>query len=240
MKRFLPLALLLSSCASPYSISQLNPVAQNSTWLWGREYVEKTTRDVTVKLAFENNDRRFNVFNIIIENNSDTAVLIDPAKFQVALMGNLLPKNVARKQAAWDPEVFFLDYEKQKSKLYAEEINTSIRQTTEVITETANNVASLKRTETDAEIAQRQLDQDEAKYRRQMQDYELQMKRYSLNQQKFYFDQQLLRKTTLLPHSFIYGKVFFPRHNQAAAYEIAVPVNDTTLTFQYSQKLIQP
>ncbi|KAA9331865.1 hypothetical protein [Adhaeribacter soli] len=233
-------ALLLTSCVSPYSISQLKPQAEETTWLWGREYVQQTAEGITVKVAYENNDKNYALFNVSIENNSEKTILADPALFSCKLKGRLLTAKQTQKQPARDPETVFLNLEKQRSRQYAEEANATIRQTTEVLTETASSIASRKQGETPEAREQRLYEREEANYRREQEEIKLEVDRLSLNQQKFYFEQELLRKTTLPSQSFIYGKVFFPRHENAETYELILPIGGQSFTFRFSQVLHRP
>lgn len=242
MKNLLPLALgaLMFSCVSPYSISKMTPVASETSWHWGREFVQQTSRGVTVKVAYENNNRNFGIFNLEIVNDGAEPVLVAPEKFYTVLSGPNLPARYTQPQFARDPEIFFLELAKQTSRHAAQETNTAIRHTTSILTETATNVASLTTKETDAETAERRFSQEEAAYNRDVDDYNLQMAKLNLNNQKQLYDQTLLRKTTLPPNAFIYGQVYFPRHGGAAQTELVIPVNGELLKFTFKQTNLLP
>ena len=240
MKRFLFLVFACASCVSPYSISKMKPVASETTWLWGREFASQTINGVTVRVSYENNDRKTGIFNVEIENNSDQDVLISPEKFQVNLIGGTLPKNFVRLQTARDPESIFLHLEKQFARQQADETNTAILNATSFVTETATNVASLAVKETAEEKYQRHAAQNEADYNRQIDNYNLEVSRLNLNQQKQYYYNTLLRKTTLPPNSIINGQVHFPRQTKATQYEIIIPVGEQLLKFPFDHSVVTP
>ena len=242
MKRLLPFVfgLLLTSCVSPYNISKLTPAEENTNWAWGREFVHKTMDSVVVKIAYETNDRNNAIFNVEVENNSSQPVLVAPEKFWSVMQGANLPKDIVQMQKAVDPESYYLDLAKQRSRQEAEEMNTAINHVTLSLVETASAAASIASKETPEEREERQLNQEESAQNREIELYRLENKRISLNDRKRFLDQTLLRKSTLPPHSVIYGEVYFQRHDQATSYEINIPINEKLLNFRFKQSLIKP
>ena len=241
MKYFLLFAfgLLLASCVSPYNISKITPAEENTNWAWGREFAHKTIDSVVVKISYETNDRNNVIFNVEIENNSSRPVLVAPESFWSRMSGDNLPKYIIQQQKAVDPESYYLELAKQKSRQDAEEYNTAINHVTLSVVETASAVASAGK-ETLEEREERQLAREEARYNREIEVYALENKRISLNDRKKFLDQTILRKSTLPPNSVIYGEVYFQRHDLATAYDIYVPVNGKPLKFSFKQQLVKP
>src|SRR4051812_29494578 len=128
MKKLLPfaLALLFSSCVRPYHISKISPSEGNATWAWGREFVFQTTDSVTVKIAYETNDRDNVIFNFEIENNSSRSILVAPETFWSRMSGANLPEDILLQHKAVDPESYYLEIAKQRSRQEAEELNKAI------------------------------------------------------------------------------------------------------------------
>ena len=145
MKNLLPvaLALLFSSCVRPYTISKISPSEGNSTWAWGREFVYQTVDSVAVKIAYETNDRNNAVFNVEIENNSGRSTLVAPESFWSRMSGANLPKDITHPHKAVDPESFYLEIAKQRSRQEAEELNKAINHVSITLPETA--AAKLKK-----------------------------------------------------------------------------------------------
>ncbi|MBK0404202.1 hypothetical protein I5M27_14495 [Adhaeribacter sp. BT258] len=242
MKRFLFFAfgLLLTSCVSPYNISKISPTEENTNWAWGREFVHKTVDSVVVKIAYETNDRNNAIFNVEVENNSSRPVLVAPERFWSNMSGANLPQSIVQQQKAVDPESYYLDLAKQKSRQEAEEMNTAISHVTLSLLETTSAVASIADKETPEEREQRQQMRDESAHNREIDLYRLENKRISLNDRKRFLDQTILRKSTLPPNSVIYGEVYFQRHDQATSYEINIPINDKLLKFHFKQQIVRP
>lgn len=233
-------SLLLTSCVSPYKISKLTPTGEIVTWAWGREFVIKDLDSVVVKIAYETNDRENIIFNVEIENNTTSPILVAPERFSSVMNGANLPKYIVRNQQARDPEGYYLDLAKQRSKQDAEEKNTAINHVTLSLAETATAVASSATKETPEEREQRQQAREESRQNREMELYNLANQRISMNDRKRFLDQTILRKSTLPPNSVIYGEVYFPRHDLAETYEINIPINGKLLKFFFNQKLVTP
>ncbi|MFC5270810.1 hypothetical protein [Adhaeribacter terreus] len=242
MKRFLPFAfgLLLTSCVSPYNISKITPAEEDTNWAWGREFMHKTMDSVVVKIAYETNDRNNAIFNVEIENNSSRPVLVAPERFWSNMSGANLPKDIIQLQKAVDPESYYLDLAKQRSRQEAEEMNTAINHVTLSLVETASAVASIADGETPEEREERQMARAESEQNREIDLYRLENKRISLNDRKRFLDQTILRKSTLPPNSVIYGEVYFQRHDLATSYEINIPINDKLLKFHFKQSIVKP
>jgi len=242
MKNLFPfaLALLFSACVRPYNISKISPSEGNSIWAWGREFVYQTTDSVVVKIAYETNDRNNVIFNVEIENNSGRSMLIDPEYFWSRMSGANLPKAIIQQHKAIDPESFYLEIAKQRSRQEAEEFNKAINHVSITLPEapfTTTNNASQKTAEASIEPQQ---ESQNAAYYREVELYSLESKLISLNDRKRFLDQTILRKSTLPPHAVISGEVYFQRHDQADAYELYVPVNGKVLEFRFKQQIVKP
>ena len=234
------LALLFSSCVRPYNISKISPSEGNSIWAWGREFVYQTVDSVAVKIAYETNDRNNVIFNVEIENNSDRSILVAPESFWSRMSGANLPKNITKQHKAVDPESYYLEIAKLRSRQEADELNKAINHVSISLpeaTSTAANKASQNTAEASIEPQQKR---QKTAYYREVELYSLENKLVSLNDRKRFLDQTILRKSTLPPRSVISGEVYFQRHDQADAYELFVPVNGKVLKFHFKQQLEKP
>ena len=242
MKNLFPfaLALLFSSCVRPYHISKISPSEGNSTWAWGREFVFQTIDSVAVKIAYETNDRDNVIFNFEIENNSGRPILVTPESFWSRMSGANLPKDIIQQHKAVDPESFYLEIAKQRSRQEAEELNKAINHVSISLPAATSPAASNASQKTAVASIEPQQEPQKPAYYREVELYSLQNKLVSLNDRKRFFDQTILRKSTLPPHSVISGEVYFQRHDQADAYELFVPVNGKILKFRFKQQIVKP
>lgn len=234
------LALLFSSCVRPYHISKISPSEGNSTWAWGREFVFQTTDSVTVKIAYETNDRDNVIFNFEIENNSGRSILVAPETFWSRMSGANLPEDIIQQHKAVDPESYYLEIAKQRSRQEAEELNKAINHISISMPQATSPTASNASQKTAVASIETQQEPQKPAYYREVELYSLENKLISLNDRKRFLDQTILRKSTLPPHSVISGEVYFQRHDQADAYEIFVPVNGKVLKFGFKQQLVKP
>ena len=242
MKNLLPvaLALLFSSCVRPYNISKVTPVETNTTWAWGREFVFQTLDSIVVKIAYETNDRNNVIFNVEFENNSSKPVLVAPERFWSQMSGTALPKGTWLQHKAVDPESFYLDLTKQKSRQEADELNKAIKEVNISMPVTASTANTNPSQQTPEDSKEQEQISNKNPYYREIEVYSLESKHISLNDRKRFLDQTILRKSTLPPHSIISGEVYFQRHDQADAYELFIPVNGKVLKFRFKQQIEKP
>jgi len=78
---FLFLMFLVSCYVSPSPIYKLNPVSENTFWLFGQEYTKASNENIEIAFAFERMIDGNLIFDIEITNISDQTILISPEKF---------------------------------------------------------------------------------------------------------------------------------------------------------------
>jgi hypothetical protein len=109
----LTLGFLLVACAVPRPILKLKPIAPETQFYFGKEYVSNNKGNLQMSVAFENSDAESFVMDVEIINRTNEKILIDPAKFYYQLADSL---NKTYNVNAFDPERKILETEKEISR----------------------------------------------------------------------------------------------------------------------------
>ena len=230
---------LLSACGPSYFLT-MKPAAENTTWHEGREVVLQEQDSVVVQISFVRYEGKELVFEALVENNSAQPILVAPAQFfyqpvttQAAVAGT--PTSVPGRVAAIDPEQRMrqlettLAYEaKEATKVSFGELLTTLSHITE-------NVASIKKTETDEEIDEREQRQQSEQDYYTNQRLEHSIAADEVQYKKEEVGQRLMRKNTVPPDEYIRGYIYFPRTDAADVIRVVVPVSKQPITFDFTQ-----
>ncbi len=239
MKNSLLLFIItLTSCAGPYKIAKLEPIESNIYWNWGRQYVVKSSEEIEVRIAYENNSRAQLLFNIEIENLGDDTLLVAPERFYADYFKLVTDTIAFITKKVVDPESMVTQLEKDQAQQDANQRNTATSQLFEVTLEAAQDITALGSQESHEEYLLRQEDHERSRALRDSENFDLRMNQMSLDERRQYYDETLLRKTSLPPNSYMTGQTYFWFDKTMAWYRVYFPLGRDTLSFDFRQNIL--
>jgi hypothetical protein len=229
-----PLCLLilfvLASCSTPRSIISIKPQSDQTSWFYGHEFVGDSAFGIIAKVAFDEINAPWYLFDVEITNRSNMPFTVDPAQiFCVPLSGMLAPLNGDTLYAV-DPEVKIKELDKsiainkkrQKNQLGITLLAAGIDIFTSAIVSTDKNPRNdYFRTDLlPAAIAQGQENKFEA---------------VDLNELRDTWRSTTIRKTSLDTGYAIHGKLLFPLAPNASFLQLNIPVDNDTIKINFIQ-----
>lgn len=76
--------LLLVSCSAPRSILKLQPQSEQTSWFYGQEFTSDSIYGIIAKVAFDEVQHPWYVFDVDITNRSNMNLLVDPSRIFIA------------------------------------------------------------------------------------------------------------------------------------------------------------
>jgi hypothetical protein len=242
---------LALACASAEPVFRLDATEADSSavWVQGRQIVTRTAGHLRVHLAYDRTTQAGHVFHLGVENLSDTTYVVDPARVYAALRSVLPPSErsdlespiVRDTLAARDPEARLLALDQKRSQEVADAMNDRLLEGLVLALDAADdvtNAATGGRTPDeqavdaaeDAERAVRNAE-DRARDRRRIR---------GLEASRRYWSDAVLRKTTLVPGTYVAGWVYVPVKERARFVAVHVPVGPHTVRVPYQQLRFEP
>lgn len=234
----------LSGCVMPEPVLRLAPMSQTIVWRDGRAAQIKEGKHMHVAAAFEreymHGNRHLVGFRVEIQNASDGAMLVDPARFYYAVCAVSTVASTEKSQScqpsrnAVNPEQLLLDLDVEHARHQADTANQEILATTLLFIDLAAataNAASGRHHRTlatlDGAIGAAALGASaEAEGSAEAATYELERANWS---------SVALRRTTLPPGGGTAGLVFVDRELGAREVVLAVRVGDDVVDFAFQQ-----
>lgn len=222
--------IILASCSAQRQLISLKPQSEQTSWFYGQEYTGDSVFGVIAKVAFDEIDDSWYLFDVEITNRSNMPYTVDPAQiFCVPLNGMLAPMEGGPLYAV-DPEVKIKELEKsiainknrQKNQLGLTLLAAGIDIATGVVVMTDHNPRNdFFRTDLlPAAIAQGQENRFEA---------------IDLNELRETWRSTTIRKTTLASGYAIHGKLLVPIAPHAAYIQLNIPVDNDTIRINFMQ-----
>jgi len=72
--------LLLVSCSAPRNIIKLQPQSEQTSWFYGQEFTGDSVFGIIAKVAFDEVQHPWYVFDVDISNRSNMNLLVDPSR----------------------------------------------------------------------------------------------------------------------------------------------------------------
>ncbi|QNE38737.1 hypothetical protein F1C16_03790 [Hymenobacter sp. NBH84] len=230
----------LSACGPSYFLT-MKPTAADTIWYEGREMMLQEQDSMLVQMSFVRYEGRELVFEAVVENGSSQPILVAPEQFyyqpvvtQAATAGTAT--NVPGRVAAIDPEQRMQQLETQLAYESKEATKVSFGELLTTLSHITENVASIKKEETEKEIDEREERQQSERdyYTNHRIDHSIAADQVRYTKEEV--EQRLLRKNTLPPGQYIRGYVYFPRTDAADVIRVVVPVNEQQpATFDFTQ-----
>jgi len=232
------MGLLHTGCKSKLAVYDLQPVDKAGTWYQGLSYVELEGSYVDLHIAYDRTWFSYLVYNIEIQNISDSTFTINPEQFYyyyspIELSGSThLPEK--HRILAVNPEAQLL------------EIDSNLRNLDRT---SLGEVALLSALSTSSILLTQQLTNQVVVDNFNSFGYPSFNTYYGipeyltnrnatlthLNQQRGYWGMQALRKTTLFPGERISGLVFFPLKDVSRYNYLHFPIYRDTFSLVYQQ-----
>ena len=222
--------LLLVSCSAPRSIIKLKPQSKQTSWFYGQEFTGDSIYGIIAKVAFDEVNNPWYLFDVEITNRSNRSLLVDPAQiFCVPLNAKQEPLNGDTIYAI-DPESKLLEIDKslsinaanQKNQLGLCLLAAGIDIATGIAVQTDNNPQN-DNFRTDlfpAILAGGENNRFEA---------------IDLNELRNTWKSTTLRKTTLEQGFAIHGKVLVPIVPKASYIQLNIPVDNGLIRINFMQ-----
>lgn len=238
------LALLtLVGCSTPAPIVKLSPSPADAKeyWKMGQHFVFATNKNVWFDCAFNCIDGDVAVYDVKITNESDTAVLVDPALFEQKVFQ--ADTVVLAEDHANDPEEVLTRLKLNENLAASQAKNSTIFSIGSTILsagaflavvasnqragdkfESLNNIVTTHNLVQAATVAANEdanIRRDQNWTRRKM------------------LNEAFLRKTTLPRGTYIDGEVHFPYYKKANWYDLTFQVGNAKAYFYFKQELIK-
>jgi hypothetical protein len=234
----------LVSCVSPYPNLRLTPTGESSFWDSGKEYSKKKIDNVTVQLSFDRNNGDTLIFNVNVINESEKEFLFVPSGIyyvQYAAVSDLPDEMMLAQSSpkiyAYDPEAMISATHKQideenarfANQQTADAVFGCLGAATSAASIATNDKETLRKNEEDMEEMDRNSREDEINHRATIREYQSRAKTLETTS---------ARKTTLLPHKSLSGKVYIPVKLKNGFVVVNVPIENKSYIFGYNQEIV--
>ncbi len=201
-------------------------------WRQGHAMVRAVESDVEATVAYVGSDRGLILFNVIVENRSDTDVLVSPERFYYDVV------TVARSAGSTSRTASFPD--RRPGRVMAVDPATQLGRI--ALLDRSNRSPSFldalmslgellpkDKPETEAEIAEARLEE----LKEQRRQTEQRERENQLQRERTFWGNRTLRKTTLAPSEVVAGLVAFSSRPHASLLQLALPVGEATIKFEF-------
>jgi hypothetical protein len=236
---FTVLSVLFTACASPY-VARLEPETENFSYRNGEKLVAQTDGQAKVTLSYFDSSPKYVVFHLEVENVSNVPFDFDPAS--CLLVGDAGPV-----RQAIDPEVQLLSMDIESARkgqtINSFDLASLAATVAETVLAAAQGVTDPNFYASVGISAGIQLSflpddngEEEAIARGQIDP--LGGAAPAPDNRYFWLD-DALRITTIEPGRRVFGKVAFPRNDEAENLIFKVMVQEQEFSFSFNQKLFQ-
>lgn len=233
---FLSTALLLTACVTytPQPIYIFKPLHQQSKWLNGREVSKVNFAGIELLVYFESTLNDQHVFNVSVNNMSDSEVTIDHENFSFLLTNNETLTTIT----PVNPEQKVIDYQVKLSKEVARYKSLDTNLLIVDLIDTVTDVATIASPKTKQSI------QNEREFDRKLEAHKEsnesthERKSTSINTLLHQWRNEALRKTTLAPGFQLRGDIYFPRFEPAESMNLSIRINNETVTIPYTKQKV--
>jgi len=231
---FVALICILLSCTSRTLVIQ--PIAENTFWEQGREYIHHRDDQLEMMLCYEKQSLDRIVFYLEITNTDSSILHIDPRSFYYFFGGDTADeteKKKPRRIYAKDPEK---EIERIEKKIEQENSSYATSSTLDAISGLLSAVGSIvslfssndEKDAADEEEAEEDYDPEQARI-----EHETIIE--ALENEKYYWQNDVLRKTTLLQNKYVGGFIEFTFIEDISAFSIQIPVDSSLISFNFKQ-----
>lgn len=237
----LAMFLALQAC-SPKPVFRMSPVADETSWLSGREYVVSDNDSVMVVLAYYRHMGDLFYFDIEIVNLSDEPLHVAPEQFYyTAYTGDpLLEGTLAHNRDALNPEEKLLGLDLAASKVDADRRTTAGFDAAFLTLGLVGDMAALSTGASGEEMSWRMHDRTNMAIEMEIRDERFRRSLDNVAEARNIWELDMLRKTDLQPDEYVRGMVAFPLRESAHYYDLIFTVNGFDHRFRYEQFRFKP
>ena len=222
--------ILLSSCSAPRNIIKLKPRSDKTSWFYGQEFTGDSVFGIIAKVAFDEVNHPWYLFDVEITNRSNMSFLVDPAQFFIVpFNGRNEPLNGDTIRAI-DPESKILELDKSLALNSAQQKNQLGLSLLAAGIDLATGIASMsddnhKRDHLRTDLLPVALAEGENN----------RFEAIDLNELRNTWKSTTLRKTTLEKGFVIHGKVLVPIVPDATYLQLNIPVDNELIRINFMQ-----
>jgi hypothetical protein len=238
----LAVSVIFASCA-PAPVLRLNPLADETKWIYGKEFARNATDEAEIAVAFESMEDTTIVFDVEVTNLSAQPILVSPEKFHYLLLASPQDSVVlaTAKQVCYalNPETKILDLDKEISRENASYATAAGIDATFELLDLIFSLGEIGKQKSEDEIKEeeRQERQEEIADCEREINHEKLLAELKTTKEKW--ESTTLRRTTLDPDQSVRGRVYF-RANQKAHYiKLCFPIGQASLQLIFYQQKIK-
>lgn len=236
------IVIILCSCAVPSPLVKITPstIHEKDYWNLGQQFVYKDYKNVWFDCAYNRCEGGNLIFDVKVSNQSDTAILVDPALFSQNVYENDSQKIAYN--YAYNPEVVLTSLEMDENASVASAKNAAVFGLCSSVLSLGASVAviaSNKSNEDKSEMLNVISSTNELAQSSSSAVIESSNIRAENNwTRRKSLAESFLRKTTLPKGYFIEGEVHFPYYEKANWYDINLCAGKSEVSFLFKQNLI--
>ena len=213
-------------CVAPRPIYRLQPIADDTLWIYGKEYVESRNDSFAVAIAYDRTVKDYLIFELEIENGTSHTILVSPEKCYFNLLKWTPTANTVDPVYAVDPEIKLEQLDKALSRENARHASAFAANITFTLLDIFAEIVT--HSDDDSDVCDYDIE-DDNKHERIVS---------NLQQIRDSWEFDTLRKTTLLPQQKVQGLVYFPIQETAERIRIHIPIAGWNAGFTFDQTKI--
>ncbi len=227
---------------------QLHPTANEYVLNEGRKVVKQAKDGVKIVTAFDGEFQNYLVFDTEFFNQTDKSLEVNPANFvaypldkQRDSLRNERNPAYALAYGAADPDQKIVEAEQDMRRAEKRHKFATVLTAVLLVANVVSDVSSSNRSRNAGEWTRNRIVHDN-NYQllavKQLVDNVMYLNRMNrLDYERGNWHQEPFRKQTLLPGTSIRGRIYVPKHQQAAFWLLSYPLDNDTISFEFEQEL---
>jgi hypothetical protein len=203
--------LLMVSCATtrPPSLVIVG-VSKEAYWENGKKYLKSMNDGIDISLSYVKKSKNVLIFDVIINNNSENQIIVNPANFNLKTFGDSLVKSINKKALNPSGRIAYFEnmQDREESKYQGGSSVESCFLCFELISDITRKEPLTKK-----EIAQRERDEERRRLDRLEDELRGEKAVRKLMRSQMKLESESLRRTTLNQGDYVIGKIFFKLSN---------------------------
>ncbi len=241
------ISFVLGGCVEPEALYRATPVAKDTVWYSGSEFVTQTKDSVTVSVAFENELNGVMTYYVVIGNIGSAPVLVSPEQihydgdcYSLREVDDYNTGDIAYEPESWKDTVYALDPEKQLQGLDVQMAQANATYATNSglsaaagLLQIVGDVATIGQNKTREQLRQENRSSRELEKSQEENNLNYSLQSASFAAQRAYWQNAALRKTTLFSSSAVGGKVRIPLSKGTTKMYLIIPVGMSRFSFEF-------
>ncbi len=238
---------MLVGCVGPEALYRATPVAKDTVWYSGSEFVTRTKDSVTVSVAFENELNGVMTYYVVIGNTRTAPVLVSPEQihydgecYRLREVEDPNTGYFSYEPESWKDTVYAIDPEKQLQGLDVQMAQTNATYATNSglnaaagLLQIVGDVATIEQHKTREQLHQERRSSRELEESQVNNNLNYSLQSASLADQRAYWQNAALRKTTLFSGNTVGGRVRIPLRKGTTKMYLVIPVGTSRFSFVF-------